>query len=332
VRAIAPQPQLVVFLTDGDPTARNTSATTAQTGFPDGSYAALNPAFAQANTLKALAPAGSGAHLFVVGVGAGVTSPDSQIRLRAISGNRRFPQNPFLDSDYTLLTNFSQLEQALQQISFAICSVQVRVKKLVDNEGNGDFVPQNDWGFRGTVTVANDSYRWLLPGPAAGPPSGGNTRDVSTAPNFEGEVGHASFVWLPSPTTLSSSIQLIDLGRPGFHFKSVTCTKNNQPLTVQNDATITITGLSALDDVSCTFKDQTDTAQLRVRKVIRRHADGGVAAGQRRDEDHRQQPGVRDRSGHGSRHHAGISQPQTAGLRGLREPGDCRPLQERVRL
>src|SRR5262249_10815187 len=79
VGELAPRPQLVVFVTDGDPTARTVSGT-AQTGYPDGSYIWLKPAFDQANALKA-----AGSHLFVLGVGDGLVLAPSQIRLRAIS-------------------------------------------------------------------------------------------------------------------------------------------------------------------------------------------------------------------------------------------------------
>ena len=257
-QALAPKPQLVVFLTDGDPTARNiTTSPGFQTGFTNGSYAALNPAFNDANAVKA-----SGTHIFVIGVGAALTSSDSQVRLRAISGSVQFPQNNLLGSDYTLITNFSQLQEALSQISYALCSVQVHVTKLVDDTGGGNYAAQNGWSFTGNVTVSgssNDSYRWLLPGTATGPPSGGNTRTATTATTLSGD-GNANFVWLPSPTNLTSSIVLTDVGKNGYHFKSVTCTKDGNPLTVANAATITLSNLANNDDVSCVFKNQKDPA------------------------------------------------------------------------
>jgi uncharacterized repeat protein (TIGR01451 family) len=266
VRALSPQPQLVVFLTDGDPTARNIATSPFfQTGFTNGAYAALNPAFEDANALKA-----SGAHVFVIGVGAALTSGASQVRLRAISGNNQFPQTSLVGADYTLLTDFSQLQEALSQLSYALCSVQVQVTKLVDDTGKGTYAPQNGWSFTGNVTVsgsANDSYRWLLPGTATGPPSGGNTRTDNTATTLLGP-GNVNFVWLSSPTSLSSTIALTDVGKDGYHFSSVSCTKNGAPLQVENKATITISGLANNDNVACVFKDQKDTGQLKVAKVF----------------------------------------------------------------
>ena len=61
--ALSPKPDLVVFLTDGDPTARNTASGT-ETNFPNGSYDAMNPAFLNANSLKQ-----KGVHILMMGVG-----------------------------------------------------------------------------------------------------------------------------------------------------------------------------------------------------------------------------------------------------------------------
>ncbi len=274
VQALSPKPELVVYLTDGDPTARNISSSPGfQTGFPDGSYAALDPAFNDANALKV-----AGSRVFVIGVGQALSSGASQIRLRAISGDVQFPQNSFVGSDYTLLTDFSQLQEALSLISYSLCSVQVHVTKLVDDAGNGSYSPQNGWDFKGKVTVSvappggEDSYRWLLPGTAVGPPSGDTTRTATTATTLAGD-GNANFVWLPSPTSLTSTIELTDVGKTGvgmddYHFVSVSCTKNGMPLTVPNEATVKIAGLANNDNVYCTFKNQKDVGQIRVTKVF----------------------------------------------------------------
>ena len=136
VSALPQRPDLVVFLTDGDPTARSTGATTFETGFPEGSYLTLQPAFAGANALK-----NAGAHVLAMGVGAAVGTPNSAVRLRAISGPRPFPPNPIFDADYSLITDFQQLQAALAELGRQVCSVGVSVKKLVDDDGNGTYTP-----------------------------------------------------------------------------------------------------------------------------------------------------------------------------------------------
>ena len=265
--ALPQRPDLVVFLTDGDPTARSTGATTFETGFPNGSYLALKPAFAGANALK-----GAGAHVLVMGVGAAVGTPDSAVRLRAISGPRAFPANPIFDADYSLITDFQQLQAALAELGRQVCSVGVNVKKLVDDDGNGTYTPSNGWNFSGTVGVApgaSDSFRWLLPGDEAGPPSGGNTRVGTTSTTFGGD-GLLKFSWRPSPVTLASSLALTDTSRPGYHLAGVTCTKGGVEIPLPDTRTITLTGLQIGDAVSCTFKNQRDTGQITVVK----HFDG----------------------------------------------------------
>jgi hypothetical protein len=151
------------------------------------------------------------------------------------------------------------------------------VTKLVDETGLGvrrsraraaSFQPANGWDFRGTVTVsgsANDSYRWFEPGSDTGPPSGGNTRTGTTATTYAG-VGRTDFTWLPSPTNLASQVVVTDVGKTGYHFLDVTCTKNGANLAVPNAATITISGLDNNDDVSCQFRDQRDTGRIKVVK------------------------------------------------------------------
>ena len=203
--ALSPKPDLVVFLTDGDPTARNTGQGT-ETNFPDGSYDAMNPAFLNANSLKQ-----KGVHILMMGVGSALTNQSSLIRLRALSGPRQFPQNGLIDSDYTVISDFGQLQEALAVVGRSLCSVRVDVTKLVDSVGDGSYAAANGWDFSGTVTTSgasNDSYRWLAPGEVTGPPSGGsgtptpppqNTRTASTVDDFSHNPGHLSFAWGPVP-------------------------------------------------------------------------------------------------------------------------------------
>ncbi len=263
VNGLNPRPEFVVLVTDGDPTARNTPTGT-ETGFPDGSYSAMDPAFTAANQLKA-----NGVHMFAIGVGAALTNPGSQVRLRAISGPVSFPEHPLISSDYTVISDFQQLEDALATIGRALCSLHVDVTKLVDQTGDGNYAPANAWDFRGTVTTSgtsNDSYRWFAPGVVTGPPSGGNTRTGTTANDFAGNIGRTTFAWKPSPTTLGSQIALTDVGKDGYHFDSVSCTKNGAPIAVSATPTITIPGLALNDEVACEFKDQIDRGQIRVVK------------------------------------------------------------------
>ena len=263
VAALPQRPDMVVFLTDGDPTARNTAAAPGfETGFPVGSYGALQPAVAGADALRL-----AGAHVFVVGVGQGLADADSQIRLRSISGPNLFAGDIFT-ADYTLVTDFSKLQASLAELGRQVCAVRVNVSKRVDETGAGDFRLANGWDFGGAVTVtpgAVDGFRWLLPGDEVGPPSGGSTRTGTTASTISAGDGVTAFAWRPGRDT-RSRIVVTDKGKPGYHFDSVSCTRNGAPLTVPNAATVPIDGLALGDVVSCAFRDQRDLARLKVVK------------------------------------------------------------------
>ena len=324
VSDLTPRPELVVFLTDGDPTARNPGP---DTGFPNGSYLAMNPAFTEANGLKA-----SGLHMFAIGVGAALSNENSLVRLRAISGPKAFPQHPLLGADYTAISDFSQLQEALATIGRALCSVRARVTKLVDEEGDGSYAPANGWNFNGTVTVSptpDNRYRWLVPGTETGPPSGGNTRTATTAKDFSGDPGRAAFVWKPSPTTLTSQIVLTDAGRDdgktGYHFVDVVCSKNGTSIPVAKAATITIAGLATTDYVDCVFRNQKDTGKLTVAKHFSGQPVEVVLADRRRAEGEERGHELRHRRRDGRRRHA-------RGLRRVHDPRACRTLRQQLRL
>src|SRR6185295_751682 len=92
-----PKANLVVFITDGDPTARNIPGGTPNpiTGLPDGDYKALTAAANEADLVK-----GQGSHMFVIGVGAAVTEADSASRLTAISGFDKVPPANITTGDF----------------------------------------------------------------------------------------------------------------------------------------------------------------------------------------------------------------------------------------
>ena len=92
------------------------------------------------------------------------------------------------------------------------------------------------------------------------------TRTATTADDFTSDPGRAAFVWKPSPTTRTSQIQLTDVGKTGYHFVSVGCSKNGSPITVSNAATVTIAGLVTTDYVDCVFRNQRNTGKLKVEK------------------------------------------------------------------
>ena len=116
------KPDLVVFLTDGNPNRWAGGGTGVEEGF----YSAMNPAADVANQLKA------NSHMFAIGVGAGVTDALSALRIQAVSGTRSFPEYSIETADYTLVTDFDELEDALADLASNLCNVTVTVRKETD--------------------------------------------------------------------------------------------------------------------------------------------------------------------------------------------------------
>ncbi len=121
------KPDLVVFLTDGNPNRWAGGGTGVEEGF----YSAMDPAANAANQLKA------NSHMFAIGVGDGVTDALSALRIQAVSGTRSFPEYPIETADYTLVTNFNDLENAFADLASKLCNLTVTVRKETDKAGSG---------------------------------------------------------------------------------------------------------------------------------------------------------------------------------------------------
>ncbi len=149
------KPDLVVFLTDGNPNRWAGGGTGVEEGF----YSAMNPAANAANQLKA------NSHMFAIGVGDGVTDALSALRLQAVSGTRSFPQYPIETADYTLVTNFNDLENAFADLASKLCNVTVTVRKETDEAKRDAWVSKSGWRFSGRVEAppGQFNYRWFEP-------------------------------------------------------------------------------------------------------------------------------------------------------------------------
>jgi hypothetical protein len=116
----------VVFVTDGDPTAEGRLNST-RTSLPDGSVEALQPAWEEANLVK-----GQGSHIFAVGVGPAVDLETSRRRLAAVTGYNEYPGVDFSRADYTVESDFDELQRALGRIVTELCRNSVTITKVVD--------------------------------------------------------------------------------------------------------------------------------------------------------------------------------------------------------
>ena len=183
-KAGGPVADLVMFITDGDPNTVNKAGGGTERLTPDGNVTVMRRSVTQADLVKKPAgppnPKDFDSHVFAIGVGAAVSNPQSEARLTAVSGTQKYPAVSFGKADYTIVTNFGDLEKALKEFATQMCKGSVTITKLVD-EGNGKPVPDQGWTFSGNVTTTPGSYKWVAPEP---PP------DTGAVPATTDKDGH----------------------------------------------------------------------------------------------------------------------------------------------
>ncbi len=259
----SPKADLVVFITDGDPTAFNNSTHPPLTEAANVSVLtnqsndgnALDFAIQHANAVKA-----QGSHMFAVGVGAALGNANSEARLQKISGPDKYPTPTadFAQGDYTLVQDFANLEAALKDIATSLCKSSVTITKQVD-EGDGQgYKPASGWTFGGSVTVSSPTFTWVQPGP----PDATNPRSANTDAN-----GTATFQWKPSSSGATSSIQITETQKTGYELTAVDCKKNGVDFAVPDTLTFDISGLLTTDVVTCTVKNQRQKGSIELKKA-----------------------------------------------------------------
>jgi uncharacterized repeat protein (TIGR01451 family) len=246
---------LVVFITDGDPTARNT-ATGQQTGLTEGAIEAMTPAAEQADLVK-----GQGSHVFALGVGSAVTKPTSARRLTAISGFDRYPDADFEEADYTLVQDFDQLADALRQIAIELCQASVSVTKLVD-EGDGIYRSDPGWEFTATVSTTPGGFTWVQPPP----PTPSTPRSDVTKKD-----GVVTFQWKPANASATSTVSLTEEPKPGYEFVDFSCTTQapgrTRPRTIRS-TTVTVGNVTIRPNeyAKCTVRNRIRPGTIEIEK------------------------------------------------------------------
>jgi large repetitive protein len=255
------RPDLIIFLTDGNP---NRFGNGSGQNMQEGEYRAMNPAVVVADQLKQ-----SGSHMFVIGMGDGVTDPLSALRLQAVSGTKSFPTYPISIADYTLVTNFDELAAALANLASNLCNVTVTVTKETDEQTRDAWVSKAGWGFSGRVLMQAPadqfSYGWFKPNVVDPVSSTTATQSGSTAAS-----GNLDFVWRPKAAGSLSNITISETPPAAFEPESVTCTSGSDtifssevPATV---ASFTLTGLKVRDKVDCVVRNRFKRSAVQVVK------------------------------------------------------------------
>jgi hypothetical protein len=251
-----PKADLVVFVTDGDPTAYNDAHpgdSPGQGTVTLGTTAAIESTGYSRALTHADQIRGS-TKIFAVGVGSALNNADSRDRIIGISGSDAYPATEFGKADYTLVTKFDDLKAALAGIAKKLCESSVAVTKRVDSNGDGQFDDDpTGWRFDATLTGAKD---WKLP--SADPASVG--KSVTVGPN-----GVATFQWTLTEGA-SATFKFTEQPKDKFRFIDLTCAGSG---TVTNQgAGATISGLKSDSAATCTLYNA--TTEIRVC-----HATGG---------------------------------------------------------
>ena len=199
---------LVVFITDGVPNTVGTVNPTNNNG--GGAQASALAAYDEAEGIRA-----AGTKLLGVGVGQ-VTSPGNLERLENLvepNGAETWsgPADGALDIstvDVISVEDFEDLDDALRQVVFALCSPSVSITK-VDQDGT----PIAGLDFDGTVNIAEngeaiDDYEWVSPVSGTASAVGVTQTDTTTG------SGTALFQWVPNtvddPEPWSSSFSFTE--------------------------------------------------------------------------------------------------------------------------
>jgi uncharacterized repeat protein (TIGR01451 family) len=250
-------PHLVVLLTDGNPNRLATGATAYQEGY----YTPVNAAVGVAETLK------ERSHMFVVGVGTGVTDPLSALRIESISGTRSFPTYPISVADYTLVTDFDELEDALRQLASNLCNVTVTVRKETDAQERDVWTSQTGWPFSGRVQLPGSTpfaYRWFEPNAVDAVDSSSATQSGVTGTDEE-----LRFVWRPTSSAALSDITISETVPATLAAHSVSCQSGATIIDSEDPATVTsftLRGLRVRDSVSCVVRNRVRRSTVRVVK------------------------------------------------------------------
>lgn len=247
-QSVAP---LVVFVTDGDPTARNTTGGV-QTGVSNAT--ALTPAIVQADGVKS-----QGSHILAVGVGAALGNSDSLNRLIAISGPDVASTVGAVNlstTDVLRIADFSTLPTALRTLVNELCKSSVTIKKMVDN-GQG-YVPGGaGWQFNATVSTAAGSYSWITPAP----------------PASTGADSAVTFQWKPTVLT-TSTINISETAKLGYQFVSAACkvkslaNPNLQTLSITTNGASFTANLGPTDVVTCDVKNKKMSPAVSITKDV----------------------------------------------------------------
>jgi uncharacterized repeat protein (TIGR01451 family) len=247
---------LVVFITDGDPTYRNQDEpdghNNAGGGATDGDGSTVSAANLSAAVYEADAIKASGAHMF--GIGVGLTASASEQRLNDVTGDEELtldgsgnPNIPFGTADYTIAPNFTSLQAIVKAFVRELCAPSLNVTKSLQ-KADGTTVQAgagDPWSFSASVTPTPDS--WQSPVGASG----------ATASQATDASGGASFKWKMGAN--SATVDLSETPKAGWVYNGALCTRNKLD---GNDPTVIFDSVGS--NAPTASKDQAELQDLVV--------------------------------------------------------------------
>ncbi len=217
----ADKPNLVVFATDGNPTARygHSPNPTAETNIAE--YLAMVEAVAEADLIR-----GAGTRILTLGIGNDLDTNN----LLALSG---------AGAVYT--SGFGDLAAELADLAAELCGGTITATKVIDLDGNpattGDQSDGVGWTFSTNVDSPDSST------PASGP------TDSNGQINFDIDLGGDGMATVDITETL----------QPNHVFISASCEENNNPVGTPSGTAVNNITLSSQDIVSCMFYNRPQT-------------------------------------------------------------------------
>ncbi|MCH9817033.1 MAG: hypothetical protein K0U64_11405, partial [Actinomycetia bacterium] len=241
--------ELVVFITDGDPSAATSNGKSNQ-GLDapphvpdylikldrnDGQDYSFWKGINAANDLKA---SGRNPRVLAVGVGKALSNNTSLNRLKAVAGPDVYDGTGSFDinvDDVTTVRDFNRLGESLKKVATELCSPSVTITKLAQTADSAQYVPTQGWDMTVSPSVPSGTYTWTQPD--KGDPPGPKT--LTTNSN-----GQAQFQWEPSGS-VTSTAQISETVKNGYTFNSASCRRlddgvpSNDPPFVNGSATFT---------------------------------------------------------------------------------------------
>ena len=232
--AATPAPDLLVVLTDGEPTV-HADDLGANTVINNDDMAG---GVASANLLKA-----AGTRVLAVGVGPSVTVPGLQL----ISGPTAFNGTNISTADY-LTTSFADLNASLRSFATAICGGSVTVTKEASTPAApATFAPAAGWTLSGVIANPPPSATAVPAQPAT----------AATDDGVTGIDGRVTFGWT---SLVAETITVTEAPQPGFVLVARSCTLGGAPFPFTNVADGMTLTVSQGQQVECTLRNQASAA------------------------------------------------------------------------